>query len=70
MSQACKCSHIEMRPPKGGGEPVATRIGRKKCTICRGFGSFETCSKCDGAGMVNSQVCSKCGGCGKLGVKA
>ena len=67
MSQPCKCSRVEWRKSEGNDIPV--RIGRKTCTICHGLGSFDTCSKCDGAGMVNSQVCGKCGGCGKLGVK-
>jgi hypothetical protein len=49
---------------------VPIRIGRKSCKICHGLASFDICPKCDGAGMVNSQVCGKCGGCGKLGVKA
>lgn len=70
MSQPCQCSRVIMKRPADGGDLVATRIGRKTCTICHGLGSFETCPKCEGCGMVNSQVCSKCGGCGKLGVKA
>lgn len=70
MSQPCKCARVHMRPPKDGGVPVETLVGSKSCKICRGLGRFESCSKCDGAGMVNSQVCNKCGGCGKVGVKA
>jgi hypothetical protein len=70
MSVPCRCSHVAMRPPKSGGEPVETLVGKKKCPLCQGSGHTDTCPRCDGAGIKNSAVCVKCSGHGKIGVAA